>query len=156
MRGSRHTHTVTHRHAYTQSVHDAQTERQSQTWWNGLAKLNKCNHCDHSGCDILKCASLFSLSIYLSLPHLLSFSAWVTLEFHSIAPFYSFLLCILLFIFLLCMFLSISYSLWSLCKTSTWMIQAVTLLLWLWACCGVEMIPELPGSHRRLRYVSQL
>lgn len=87
----RHTHKHTSMHALT-LFH---TNTHIQTGGNGLAKLNKCNHCDLNGRqsrpDALKCALLFSfpfpinLSLLL-LPQLVSVSAGVTLKSHSSAP----------------------------------------------------------------------
>lgn len=67
----------------------------SLTEGNGLAKLNKFNHCDlnrrQSRSDILKCALLlsfpFSINLFLlSLSHLVPVSAEVTLQSHGGAP----------------------------------------------------------------------
>lgn len=93
--------TLFHKNAHKPKQHK-RTRSSSTTGGNGLAKLNKCNHCDLNGkqsrSDVLKCASPFSLpfSINLSLvplSHLMSFSAGVTLESHSSkAPPFCFLL----------------------------------------------------------------
>lgn len=63
-----HTHTITGTNVHSGNV---QTQWWSQTWWEGLAKLNKCNHCDQSGSDIhwnvvYYYPSFRLLSIYLS------------------------------------------------------------------------------------------
>ena len=43
-----HTHTITGTNVRSENV---PTQWWSQTWWRGLAKLDKCNHCDQSVCD---------------------------------------------------------------------------------------------------------
>lgn len=45
---------------------------------------------------------------------------------------------------------TVSHSLWSLCKICAGTSKPVTLLLWPWARCRVEMTPELPGSDLTL------
>lgn len=83
--------TLFHKNAHKPKQHEHACSS-STTGGNGLAKLNKCNHCDLNGrqsrSDVLKCASPFSLpfSINLSLvplSHLMSFSAGVTVKSHS-------------------------------------------------------------------------
>lgn len=116
--------------------------------------------------------SRFSINLsLLPLSHLVSVSAGVTLESHSSAPsllfppHYSlfFYICISLpspyfNVFLIFFFCSVSILslLWSLCEICAWTSQPVTLLLWPWRHCRVEMTPELPGSDLFLSFFSQL
>lgn len=92
--GTAGTHTITQNHSVHKHIHKPKIHKHTSPdrGGNGLAELNKCNHCDQSRCDILKCDLLFSLpfSITVSLlppPHLVSVSTWVTLESHSSALF---------------------------------------------------------------------
>lgn len=71
------------------------TNAHIQPGGNGLAALNKCNHCDlnerQSRSDVLKCASLclsppFSINLSSLHLHLVSVCAGITLESHSSAP----------------------------------------------------------------------
>lgn len=143
------------------------TNAHIQPGGNGLAALNKCNHCDlnerQSRSDVLKCASLclsppFSINLSSLHLHLVSVCAGITLESHSSAPsllfppHYSlfFHICISLsspsfivfffFFYLQCLFLFVFDP----CAGTS---QPVTLLLWAWR---VEMTPELWGSDLSL------
>lgn len=128
-------------HTHTHNYRDKWSQRQCadtvvvQTWWNGPAKLNKCNHCDQSGCDILQCGLLLSflspsinLSL-LSLLFLLPFSlCFFLLHLQSLYCFY--LAPRFPLMFFLALVFAFLFCLWSQHKSSAGTLQLVTLLLW--------------------------
>lgn len=139
----------------------------------GRLELNKRNQRDQSRCDIQKCALFFSLPFSINSPpsaSVVSLSlSWghpQILQQHT--PFLLF--CFLLmtdFPFHICIshfprspciffFQIVSCCLWSPCKICAETSRQVTLLLWPWTHCQVEMTPGLRCSDLPFSLLSQL